>query len=85
MAEVLCVRLGEGMRCCRHVPEADDFDIDRRIGLGDLPAVYDALVEAIRDLQDVADAYGDAIGDAESLARVQAMRAKCRLKRCNRD
>ena len=84
--EVLAVRLGDGRRCCVHsLPDSDDLDIDRRLELGDVAAVYDALVEAIGELQDVADQYGDAIGDPESLERVRRIRARCRAIPCTRE
>jgi hypothetical protein len=83
-AEMLCVRLGDGRRCLSHVA-TDTDDIDARLWAGDVAAVYDAMVEAIGQLRIVADQFGDVIGDGESLARVQAMRAKCKLKRCDRD
>ena len=84
VAEMLCVRLGDGRRCVGHVA-TDTDDIDARLWAGDVAAVYDAIVEAIGQLRIVADQFGDAIGDAESLARVQAMRARCKLRRCDRD
>jgi hypothetical protein len=46
-------------------------------------AVYDALVETIGELQDVADQYGDAIGDPESLARVRQIRARAMGTKCD--
>ena len=85
VAEMLCVRLVEGRACTRHIVGEDHLDIDERLAGGDVAAVYDAMVEAIRQLRTVADAYGDAIADAESLARVQAMRARCKLRVCTRD
>lgn len=77
--------MGDARQCHTHLPDTDDLSIDLRLWGGDLPAVYDAMVEAMQELRQVADAYGDCIGDAESLERVQAMRAKCKLKRCDRD
>ena len=84
-AEVLTVRLLDGRACCRHVDVGDDLDIDSRLASRDVAAVYDALVEAIGELQDVADRYGDAIGDAESMLRVQKIRARCRAIPCDRE
>lgn len=84
IAEILCVRLADGRRCRQHVP-TDSDDIDERLWAGDVAAVYDAIVEAMGQLRTVADQFGDVIGDAESLARVQAMRARCKLRVCTRD
>jgi len=84
-AEVLTVRLLDGRACRTHVDAGDDLDIDARLAAGDVAAVYDAMVEAIGELQDVADKYGDAIGDAESLERVRRVRARCRAIPCTRD
>jgi hypothetical protein len=84
-AEVLTVRLLDGRACRTHVDAGDELDIDSRLAAGDVAAVYDALVEAIGELQDVADRYGDAIGDAESLERVRRVRARCRAIPCDRE
>ena len=84
-AEVLTVRLLDGRACRTHVDAGDDLDVDSRLAAGDVAAVYDALVEAIGELQDVADRYGDAIGDAESLERVRRVRARCRAIPCDRE
>ena len=84
-AEVLTVRLLDGRACRTHVDAGDDLDIDSRLAAGDVAAVYDAMVEAIGELQDVADQYGDAIGDAESLERVRRVRARCRAIPCDRE
>lgn len=84
-AEVLAVRLADGRQCSLHLPPDDgDCDIDRRLHLGDVAAVYDAIVEAVAELGEIADAYGDAIGDPESLERVRAIRARCRAIPCTR-
>lgn len=79
------MRLLDGRQCCRHLPEADGLDIDARLHAGDLAAVYDAMVEAIGELQAAADEYGDAIGDPESLDRVRRLRARCRAVVCTRN
>jgi len=84
-AEVLTVRLLDGRACHRHLPDGDDLDIDSRLHAGDLAAVYDAMVEAIGELQAAADEFGDAIGDPESLDRVRRLRARCRAVACTRD
>jgi hypothetical protein len=84
-AEVLTVRLLDGRACRTHVDAGDDLDIDSRLAARDVAAVYDSLVEAIGELQDVADRYGDAIGDAESLERVRRVRARCRAIPCDRE
>ena len=83
--EILAVRLAEGRLCHRLLPaDDDDLDIDARLRARDVAAVYDALVETIGELQDVADRYGDAIGDPESLARVRRLRER-REAGCQRD
>jgi hypothetical protein len=84
-AEMLTVRLLDGRACRTHVDAGDDLNIDARLAAGDVAAVYDALVEAIGELQTVADQYGDAIGDPESLERVRRIRARCRAVPCTRD
>jgi len=84
-AEVLTVRLLDGRACRTHVDAGDDLDIDARLAAGDMAAVYDAMVEAIGELQSLADKYGDAIGDPESLERVRRIRARCRAVPCTRD
>ena len=81
----LTVRLLNGRACRTHVDAGDDLNIDARLAAGDVAAVYDALVEAIGELQAVADRYGDAIGDAESLERVRRVRARCRAIPCDRE
>jgi hypothetical protein len=87
VAEVLAVRLGDGRRCTGNLPHTDDLDldIDRRLELGDVAAVYDAIVEAVGELEDIAEQYGDAIGDPESLERVRRIRARCRAIPCTRE
>ena len=79
------MRLLDGRDCLTHVDTGDDLDIDSRLAAGDVAAVYDAMVEAIGELQAVADQYGDAIGDAESMLRVQRIRARCRAIPCDRE
>jgi hypothetical protein len=83
--DVLTVRLLVGRACSTHVDAGDDLDISARLAAGDVAAVYDALVEAIGELQTVADQYGDAIGDPESLERVRRIRARCRAVPCDRE
>jgi hypothetical protein len=84
-AAQLTLRLLNGRACRRHVDAGDDLNIDVRLAAGDVAAVYDAMVEAIGELQAVADRYGDAIGDAESLERVRRVRARCRAIPCDRE
>jgi len=75
--EILAVRLAEGRACHRMLPaDDDDLDIDARLRARDVAAVYDAIVEAVGELQAVADKYGDAIGDPDSLARVRRLRER---------
>lgn len=85
VADVLAVRLHDGRRCTANLPDTDDLDIDRRLELGDVAAVYDAIVEAVNELEDIAQQFGDAIGDPESLERVRRIRARCRAIPCTRE
>lgn len=69
----------------RHVPDAEGLDLDRRLRLGDLPAMADAMVEAADELRLVAEAYYAAIGDGGVAARLRPLQDRRRARVCTRD
>lgn len=62
--------------------EADDVDLDVRIKRGDRMAGYDAIGQAIEELNAWRDALGEVLCDAETMQRVAALNQRNRRTQC---